>query len=295
MDALREQASKAAAKESGKPAAKKKSAGDQEKQLGDTYVVRGEFNEAVDWYSKALEKDPENEEFWTARSSALLRMHCCREALLDARTAVQLAPHWHEGYYQLGLAFQELSMLGYAQTAFQNAKRMCPVFEEADKKLEALGRTLAERHAQQHKLATTPLSLCQCVYAGDAQAVRDYVSSGKSLSPEFVTLPHRELFMTPMQVALLNQYFDIAQFLLDSDILFPENVCDWMVAQSVSERKARREAEAAAKAAQEELAALKAEGGGRQRGAETPSTALLEATVRQLQEELDRITAERDR
>lgn len=38
--------------ESGKPAAKKKSAGDQEKQLGDTYVVRGEFNEAVDWYSK---------------------------------------------------------------------------------------------------------------------------------------------------------------------------------------------------------------------------------------------------
>eukprot|EP00668_Euglena_longa_P001612 GGOE01001903.1.p1 GENE.GGOE01001903.1~~GGOE01001903.1.p1 ORF type:complete len:969 (-),score=319.99 GGOE01001903.1:440-2968(-) len=171
---------------------------------------------------------------------------------------------------------------------------MCPVFEDADKKLESLGKTLAERHAQQRKLASAPLSLCQCVYAGDIQAIREHVSSGKSLSPEFVTLPHRELFMTPMQVALLNQYFDIAQFLLDNDVLFPENVCDWMVAQSVSERKARREAEAAAKAAQEELTSLRAEVAVLRQHWLDRGVQEQEAAARQLQAELDRVTADRD-
>lgn len=44
-------------------------------------------------------------------------------------------------------------------------------------------------------------------------------------------MPRRVLQIRSLRsgVLLRNRYFDIAQFLLDSDILFPENVCDWMV------------------------------------------------------------------
>jgi len=28
---------------------------------------------------------------------------------------VQLSPTWHEGYHHLGLAFQEMGMMGYAE------------------------------------------------------------------------------------------------------------------------------------------------------------------------------------
>ena len=62
------------------------------------------------------------------------------------------------------------------------------------------------RYAHQEQVAGGPLSLCQAVYSGDFAAVEKSLKSGKPVSPEFVTLPHRELFMTPMQVALLNQY-----------------------------------------------------------------------------------------
>ena len=79
-----------------------------------------------------------------SKSSLLPRRHH-DIALHSFRTAVQLAPNWHEGYFQLGKAFQEMNMHGYAQTAYQNAMRICPAFDDAEKSLSSLTQMLSDR------------------------------------------------------------------------------------------------------------------------------------------------------
>eukprot|EP01006_Ploeotia_vitrea_P055039 TRINITY_DN67951_c2_g1_i1.p1 TRINITY_DN67951_c2_g1~~TRINITY_DN67951_c2_g1_i1.p1 ORF type:complete len:1110 (+),score=163.35 TRINITY_DN67951_c2_g1_i1:314-3331(+) len=148
-------------------------------------------------------------------------------------------------------------MNGYAQTALQNASRLDPEDNDTAVAISTMHQTLAERHRQQQSLSDQPLSLCQCVYGGDINAVRACLDSGAQAAPEFVTLPHCEMYMTPMQIALLNQYFDAAKLLLERGILFTDNVCDWMVAQILEEKKRATQHEKELKDARADLEDLR--------------------------------------
>jgi stress-induced-phosphoprotein 1 len=78
------------------------------KDQGNDSFKRGDNKEAIDFYSKAIEIDPDNHVFYSNRSAAYMKVDYISKALHDGLKCVDLAPKWSKGYNRLGVAQQGL-------------------------------------------------------------------------------------------------------------------------------------------------------------------------------------------
>jgi stress-induced-phosphoprotein 1 len=80
----------------------------QLKAQGNAAFSKGDNQEAVTWFTKAIALDPTDHVFFSNRSAAYAAMSDYDNALKDAESCVKLAPTWAKGYSRLGLALFNL-------------------------------------------------------------------------------------------------------------------------------------------------------------------------------------------
>ena len=70
---------------------------------------------------------------YSNRSAAYLEMGKFREALEDAKMAVELAPKWAKAHYRLGMAYYKQGLYVDAATAFYAGCEIAPTNKELSK------------------------------------------------------------------------------------------------------------------------------------------------------------------
>lgn len=89
------------------------------KEKGNAALNAGNFKEAVDFYTKAIEIDGNNHVLYSNRSAAYAKDNEFEKALADAEKTIQIKPTWGKGYSRKGSA---LAFLGRQEEAIEAYK-----------------------------------------------------------------------------------------------------------------------------------------------------------------------------
>ncbi|CAD7699273.1 unnamed protein product [Ostreobium quekettii] len=90
------------------------------------FFVDGDYEEAVELYTKALEKDPDNAQTLAARAEAHLRLENYMEASEDAGKAIDLAPDMPKAHLRKGIACFNLEEFETAKACFETGLGLNP-------------------------------------------------------------------------------------------------------------------------------------------------------------------------
>ena len=105
-------------------------------KLGNEYYEKGDFDNAIANYNKAIEIDPTYDKAYYNRGLA----YACKEdydrAIADINKVIELKPNFAEAYYILGLAYEYKNLLDKAIEAYNTALRLNPGFKDAQTRLE---------------------------------------------------------------------------------------------------------------------------------------------------------------
>ncbi|KAL6049270.1 Hsp70-Hsp90 organizing protein 3-like [Balamuthia mandrillaris] len=120
----------------------------EEKNNGNAAMSAGDFQKAVECYTRAIELDPNNYVLYSNRSAAYASLEKYAEALTDADQTISLKPDWGKGYSRKGTALCYLNKFSEAREAYQEGLAKEPGNELLLKGLdevEARQRERAER------------------------------------------------------------------------------------------------------------------------------------------------------
>ena len=87
---------------------------------------RGDNENALVNFNKAIELAPENARYYDNRGISFARMSCYEEAIADFKKALQLEPHQVQRYHNLGAAYTESGDLKQALDSFFEALKYKP-------------------------------------------------------------------------------------------------------------------------------------------------------------------------
>ena len=112
--------------------------------IGLTFQDKGEYEEAIKHYDKAIRSDPQYAEPYNNRGNAKFALGLHRDAIADCDRAIHLNPQYAVAYYNRGAAKRELGKHDAAITDHNEAIRINPQFAAAynDRGIakDALGR-----------------------------------------------------------------------------------------------------------------------------------------------------------
>lgn len=89
------------------------------KDKGNAALNQGNFDEAIKFYTEAINLDQKNHVLFSNRSAAYCKCGKYSEALADAEKTVSLKPDWAKGYSRLGSAFYSLGRFEEALEAYE--------------------------------------------------------------------------------------------------------------------------------------------------------------------------------
>lgn len=92
---------------------------DELKAKGNAAFSAGAYQEAIDFFSQAIDIDGKNHVLFSNRSAAKASMQDYDGALEDAEKCVELNPGWAKGYSRLGAAFYGMESWGEAIEAYE--------------------------------------------------------------------------------------------------------------------------------------------------------------------------------
>lgn len=98
----------------------------QFKNKGNAHLQKGEFEEAIEAYSKAIELNPSDHIFYSNRSAAYLSSNQALKALEDAQACINLNPTWAKGHSRKGAALHALKRFNDAKTAYEAGLKIAP-------------------------------------------------------------------------------------------------------------------------------------------------------------------------
>lgn len=81
---------------------------DELKSKGNAALQAEKYDEAIDFYSKAIEIDPNNHILYSNRSAAYAKVGKYDDSLKDAEKTVSIKPDWPKGYSRKGAALELL-------------------------------------------------------------------------------------------------------------------------------------------------------------------------------------------
>jgi len=123
--------------------ADKKKAAAEAKDKGNKFFGNKQYDQAIEWYSKAIKLDPNDSAFYSNRCAAYMGMNKFEEALADAEQCVVLQPKWVKGYYRKGSALVSLGRHDEAVRAFRKGLECEPSNDDLRERLAE-----AEREAK---------------------------------------------------------------------------------------------------------------------------------------------------
>lgn len=72
------------------------------KDRGNQHLQKGEYDQAIEAYTKAIEINPNDHVFYSNRSAAYLSKGDAASALSDADSVIRVNPSWPKGYSRKG-------------------------------------------------------------------------------------------------------------------------------------------------------------------------------------------------
>mmetsp|Transcript_35260 Transcript_35260/g.64490 ORF Transcript_35260/g.64490 Transcript_35260/m.64490 type:complete len:211 (+) Transcript_35260:98-730(+) len=99
------------------------------KARGNDAYRNGQYDKAVEEYSKAIARDAKDHTLFSNRSAAYVSLRKYKEALEDATSCVALKPDWPKGYARKGKAEFELGLLTEAKRSYMKGLEHDPYSE----------------------------------------------------------------------------------------------------------------------------------------------------------------------
>ncbi|XP_044256325.1 small glutamine-rich tetratricopeptide repeat-containing protein alpha-like isoform X1 [Tribolium madens] len=99
---------------------------ERHKNLGNTAMKNGEYEEAVRYYSMAIEANPTNPVYFCNRAAAYSRLENNEEAIKDCKQALILDPTYGKAYGRLGIAYSNLNQWADAVRAYESSLKYDP-------------------------------------------------------------------------------------------------------------------------------------------------------------------------
>ena len=94
--------------------------------LGNRAVQKGNGEDAIHFYSQALELDARNHVLYSNRAAAHMLVNGFKDALIDAQRCINLAPKFAKGYSRKANALKGLQRWGDARQVYSLALAMFP-------------------------------------------------------------------------------------------------------------------------------------------------------------------------
>jgi serine/threonine-protein phosphatase 5 len=123
------------------------------------------FDQAIEYYTRAIELDNSVAAFYANRAFAYLKMECYGLALADADKAIELDPGYVKAYYRRAMAYMPL---GNYHKSVQDLRRVCQM---------APNDIDAKRHLQECQKIVKKIDFEKAIAFDDAQ----YKSRGQVL------------------------------------------------------------------------------------------------------------------
>ncbi|XP_057316344.1 stress-induced-phosphoprotein 1-like [Hydractinia symbiolongicarpus] len=121
------------------------------KDKGNKALQAEKFDEAITFYTQAIELDGTNHVFYSNRSAAYAKKGEYENALQDAKKTVEIKPDWGKGYSRLGAALCYLNQETKALEAYQEGLKKDPnnaqlktAKDELERKLSQMNNPFAD-------------------------------------------------------------------------------------------------------------------------------------------------------
>eukprot|EP00486_Rosalina_sp_Unknown_P007540 CAMPEP_0201577214 /NCGR_PEP_ID=MMETSP0190_2-20130828/23484_1 /ASSEMBLY_ACC=CAM_ASM_000263 /TAXON_ID=37353 /ORGANISM="Rosalina sp." /LENGTH=226 /DNA_ID=CAMNT_0048009001 /DNA_START=180 /DNA_END=857 /DNA_ORIENTATION=+ len=135
------------------------------KDKGNTEFQNHNYKKAIDFYSKAIDLEPDNHTLYSNRSAAYKSFGKFDEALDDANKCIELQADWAKGYVRKGTVYIQQNKLQLAEEVFKQGMKLCLQKEPLKKamnlleneKIARMGKekkTVGGDHAQAEKFRT---------------------------------------------------------------------------------------------------------------------------------------------
>eukprot|EP00484_Ammonia_sp_Unknown_P019832 CAMPEP_0197024916 /NCGR_PEP_ID=MMETSP1384-20130603/5378_1 /TAXON_ID=29189 /ORGANISM="Ammonia sp." /LENGTH=678 /DNA_ID=CAMNT_0042453383 /DNA_START=192 /DNA_END=2228 /DNA_ORIENTATION=+ len=135
------------------------------KDRGNEQFQNQNYQKAIEFYSKAIELEPNNHTFYSNRSAAYNSSGQYEEALQDADKCIELQPDWAKGYVRKGNVYQQQKKLEQAEECYKLGLKTCAEREALRKALNSLDmqkitglerpdKIVGGHHAQAEKFRT---------------------------------------------------------------------------------------------------------------------------------------------
>ncbi|OQR88005.1 hypothetical protein ACHHYP_07713 [Achlya hypogyna] len=96
------------------------------KLRGNELFAAGQYAQAVDAFTEAINLEPSNAIFYSNRSGAYLKLNRGADAIADAKKCVELRPEWAKGYSRLGTAYYYTKQYVEAKAAYERGLAKAP-------------------------------------------------------------------------------------------------------------------------------------------------------------------------
>ncbi|KAF5184837.1 Hsp70-hsp90 organizing protein [Thalictrum thalictroides] len=157
---------------------------DEAKAKGNAAFSSGKFDEAIKFFSEAIDLAPTNHVLYSNRSASYASLHQYSKALEDAKKTVELKPDWSKGYSRLGAAYVGLGSFDEAINSYEKGL-------EFDPNNEALKSALSDVRSRSRAPPSSSSSPFGNIFQGPelwAKLTADPTTRGYLQQPDFVKM-----------------------------------------------------------------------------------------------------------
>ncbi|CAH1396592.1 unnamed protein product [Nezara viridula] len=101
------------------------------KEKANSLFKSQQYEGAIEFYTKAIELDPNNAIYYSNRSFAYMKTECFGSALADATKAVELQNSYVKAYYRRATAYMALGKFKLALRDYEAVSKACPNDKDA--------------------------------------------------------------------------------------------------------------------------------------------------------------------
>lgn len=136
---------------------------EKKRELGKAAFNKKHYEEAVQYFTEALEINPYEERYeqreslkcslLSNRSAAYIELGKYKEALEDGQKAVELSPKWAKAHYRVGMAYFKMGLYTDAATAFYAGCELAPTNKELSNMFKQALETGKRAYQQENREA----------------------------------------------------------------------------------------------------------------------------------------------
>eukprot|EP01027_Heterolobosea_sp_BB2_P019590 GEZU01027542.1.p1 GENE.GEZU01027542.1~~GEZU01027542.1.p1 ORF type:complete len:196 (+),score=35.40 GEZU01027542.1:193-780(+) len=182
-----------------------------QKRVSSYHIVWNDFQSAIEYYTKAIELDPNNHVFYSNRAACYISLHQYNKALADSRRSIKINPKFVRAYQRKANALAGLFKYDEAIAAVGRGLKIEPNNDDLKNLAKELKIRLEQQkrnpHQKEPATPTTDLAiLASTATPGSGVNKRDYmivVRNHEELPQQIAANTHPLCIHTPRTLFLL--------------------------------------------------------------------------------------------